>query len=426
MNRSSSLRYRIISASFALTFVICRLFAIGLFFAFEAAEEGLFEQHVEADLSTFMNQYAAMPDIALVPRENFQVFISKNTDNSGLPSFLLDLPEDFDDIELDGKLLDLEIRQRDETTFYFVIEETALDNFEQTLIISVLIIIFVICLTSILLGAAFSNQIIKPVTKLADKVNSLERSGATGTKPDLQSSDEIEILTEAIDSFQLRVNELLSREREFSTDASHELRSPLMGIQAAAENLQITNDNERISKLAQRIEKRCKQMKSLIDSMLFLARDPTSLENDFTDINFLDVVKDQVDSASSQIESRGINILIVENGKPVIFSSTTILSVVFGNLLRNAVLHSESKDIHIEMHTQGFSIIDFGHGIPDELKDKIFERYNNGRTGSDQGIGIGLSLVKRLCDHFGWDLSVESSQGSGTTTAVDFNQSIRT
>jgi signal transduction histidine kinase len=93
---------------------------------------------------------------------------------------------------------------------------------------------------------------------------------------------------------------------------------------------------------------------------------------------------------------------------------------VFGNLLKNAVLHSEPRDIHIELFEHGFSIQDFGHGISNELKDDLFQRTINGCGKVDQSNGIGLSLVKRLCDHFAWQLTVESSPGVGTTITVIF------
>ena len=116
--------------------------------------------------------------------------------------------------------------------------------------------------------------------------------------------------------------------------------------------------------------------------------------------------------------------MIIENGRPVIFTSAAILSVVFGNLFKNAVIHSHSEEIRIDIYSHGFSIKDFGYGIAPMLKDKMFERYTKGQTDSHDGIGIGLSLVKRLCDHFDWGLVVESDLEVGTTISVNFGKSI--
>jgi len=434
MKRNSSLRRRLVTESFAMTFIVCLLFVAGLFVAFEFHEEVLFEDHLEADLNTYIDHYQLAPEIATIPAENFELYISGDGDKSNFPEFLRNLPVDEESIVADGSHLEIEINEaleiriikREGKTFYFVIEESAMENFEHSLMISSLIIMVVICVIAIMLGHVFADHITRPVTGLADRVNSLEQTGAYSPKQPYHGNDEIDILSHAIDAFQDRVNELLARERDFSSDVSHELRTPLMGIQAAAENLRVNKDNpERVLDLASRIESRCKQMNSLVESMLFLARDPGSLENDFNDIGLIDVIHDQLDSASHSIENKQIRTHIIETAMPVIFSSASILSVVFGNLLRNAVIHSESRDINIRLDVSGFTIRDFGLGIPDELKARMFERYVSGVSGFDKGTGIGLVLVKRLCDHFGWGMSVTSSPGLGTTISVDFGKSVR-
>ena len=409
-----------------MTFVVCLLFSIGLFFAFEIAEESLFEEHLEADMNTFMSQYAMLPEIAEIPRDNFAVYITKNGDQSQFPEYLKNLPEGADDFELNDRTLDLEIRHQSDHSFYFIIEETRFESFERFLVFAVLVIISIICICSVFLGFAFSNRIIQPVTNLATRVNQLENSDFDSAAVDSGGEDEIAVLSQAIDSFQERVGEFISREREFSSDVSHELRTPLMGIQAAAENLQIGNSSSRTIELAQRIEARCKQMRALIDSMLFLAREPGSLENNFAPIQLINFVKEQVEVASPHISSREVETLIIENGNPVIFTSAAILGVVFGNLFRNAVIHSNSAEIHIDIYSHGFSIKDFGHGIAPGLKDKMFERYRKGQTDSHDGIGIGLSLVKRLCDHFDWELVIESDLEAGTIISVNFGKSVVT
>jgi signal transduction histidine kinase len=422
VKHANSLKHRIIIASFAMTFVICLLFSVGLLIAFEFTEESLFEQHLENDMNTFMDIYQQYPQIVAVARENFDVYVTRGDDTSNLPDFLRDMPDYVDDIVVDGQMRDLEIKQQGNTRFYFVTEEAAMDRFEFILFTSVIIIIIIICIFAIFLGFMFSNRIIKPVTDLAHRVNKLERQDVTEVMSDTRGMDEIEILTHAIDSFQTRVTELLNREREFSSDASHELRTPLMGIQAAAENLQVSSsDQQRVTELAGRIEKRCIQMQSLIESMLYLARDPHSLENDFTSVELMDIVNDQLESATPYIENKGVELKVLGEARPVIHTSPAILRVVFGNLLKNAILHSESEEIHIELIENGFIIKDFGHGIPPELKDRLFERYSNGGGNNTHSTGIGLSLVKRLCEHYDWKLNVDSRPDVGTTITVIFS-----
>lgn len=426
MKRSSSLRRRILLASFAMAFVICALFSIGLFWALEYAESVLFEDRVDADISTIIRQYKINPEIISLPRENFQVFAAVNGDKSALPSYLQNLPKGADEVVLDGREFDLQVRRRADTTFYFMFDETTFDRFDQLLSVVVPAMITLICAIAIVLGFAFSNRIVKPVAALAEKVNRSESSIIPPLVNSPKSDDEIEFLAQAIDSFQARVRELLSRERDFSSDVSHELRTPLMGIQAAADNLLISsNKQERIEELSQRIQKRCAQMRALVDALLSLARDPHSLENDFQNLRLSEVVQDQVDAANPHVDSRGVNIRVIENGNPQIFSSSAILSVVIGNILRNAIIHSNSKDIHIQLTSRGLSIKDFGRGVSEDLKEKVFERYSSAGADPARDFGIGLDLVQRLCSHFHWLLSLESVPGHGTTISIDFGNSLR-
>ena len=127
---------------------------------------------------------------------------------------------------------------------------------------------------------------------------------------------------------------------------------------------------------------------------------------------------------SHYLEAKKICTQIVENGSPKVFSSSTIVSVVFGNLLRNAVQHSESDKIRIELNPDGFTITDYGRGMPEVLVNKINRRYSDSERIKEKGSGIGLLLVKRICEHFHWKLLVSSSPGAGTSFAINFGQSL--
>ena len=415
---SNSLKIRIVKAAFAMTFIVCLIFSTGIFLIFDMAEETLFEEHQQDDINTFIAHYARYPDLATLPRDNFEVYVTPAGDRTSLPEYLRVLEPGVDDIYRDGRTFDLEVRRHGNRDYYFVTEETASDRLEYILLISVSFIVLVICIVSIFLSFTFAGSIIKPVTELADRVNNLENTDPGNDSGSTAGMDEISVLSSAIDSYSKRVALLLEREREFSSDASHELRTPLMGIQAAAENLQVSETSPRVLELAGRIESRCRHMQSLIESMLYLARDPDSLENDFSSIKLAEVIRDQVEAASPLLTKRKMEVNVSATVSPAVQSTTAIVSVVFGNLLRNAIVHSESSEVAIELFNTGFIIRDFGSGIPADVQERMFERYAHGNGNTSNGFGIGLSLVKRLCDHFGWELQVDSNEQTGTIVTV--------
>ncbi|MBI2994469.1 MAG: HAMP domain-containing histidine kinase [Gammaproteobacteria bacterium] len=426
MKHPSSLRQRFLLASFAMAFVICFLFSLGLFGALEFAESVLFDDRVESDIRTFMSQYEIDPGVVSLPREDYKVFIAQRDDHSGLPDYLRDLPQGSDDVFMDGREYHVDTRLRGDTIVYFMFDETPFEDFDKLLTVVVPAIIFLICALAVALGFVFSNRIVRPVTALAAKVNRTESTVIPAAEDRGESGDEIEVLARAIDNFQGRVTELLSRERDFSSDVSHELRTPLMGIQAAADNLALNSGgSERVAELAQRIQKRCGQMRALVDALLSLARDPHSLENDFRALRLRDVVRDQVDAAGPHLGSRGVKIHVIEEANPAVFTSDAVLNVVIGNILRNAIIHSDSSEIHIRVTGRGLSIQDFGQGVPNEMKNKMFDRFSSAGADPTRDFGIGLALVQRLCAHFKWTLNLVSTPGDGTTISIEFGGSIR-
>jgi signal transduction histidine kinase len=453
----SSLRRRIITATFVLAALICGLFSVGWFASLEYAEWILFDKHIESDMATFVSQYQQDPNVVNLPHHSFKVFVAPGGDETALPAYLQgrsdagdeddaddadnaeddkgdvddedddaeDDEEENDEVVLDGHEYHLDIREVGGTTFYFMFDETEFEAFDQLLNVFVPALILLICAVAATLGLLLAHRISRPVTALVNKVNQMEMSPAAAPAQ-ATGKDEIEVLSQAIDSFQARVAELLTREREFSTDVSHELRTPLMGIQAAAENLQVAAITpQRVDELSRRIEARCMQMRALVDAMLSLARDPQSLENDFQEIPLAAAVREQLEVAAPHIESKGIKVHTVGQAQPKVFTSAAILDVVVGNLLRNAIFHSESTEVELELGERSLTVRDFGRGIPAEMQSRLFDRYFSNGGDPARDLGIGLALVKRICAHFRWNLSIDSRPGQGTAIAIDFGASIR-
>jgi len=90
---------------------------------------------------------------------------------------------------------------------------------------------------------------------------------------------------------------------------------------------------------------------------------------------------------------------------------------VIANLIRNAISYTEHGHIAICLDERGVSVKDTGIGIPKEQIQRIFDRYYVGTAG---GEGIGLSLVKRICGRYGWNIDIDSQEGSGTLIRLSF------
>ena len=95
------------------------------------------------------------------------------------------------------------------------------------------------------------------------------------------------------------------------------------------------------------------------------------------------------------------------------------LHTALTNLLRNAIQYTEKGYIHVDYSHGNLTITDTGIGIDSAFLPLLFERFFRGTT-HVEGLGIGLPIVKRICNHYGWMISVESEVGRGTTFRITF------
>jgi len=97
-----------------------------------------------------------------------------------------------------------------------------------------------------------------------------------------------------------------------------------------------------------------------------------------------------------------------------------VLSVLLGNLLRNACHYTDEGSVTVTLRRGSIVITDTGIGMcPDELA-KVFEPFFRGGDMRSGGQGIGLSIVRRLSERYGWPVSIESEPGHGTTATIRF------
>ena len=102
------------------------------------------------------------------------------------------------------------------------------------------------------------------------------------------------------------------------------------------------------------------------------------------------------------------------------------LQIIIGNILSNAIKYTEKGTIEITVSGNQVMVSDTGIGIPDELLPKLFERHVRGRGLHQAGEGIGLAIVKRLCDQFDWDISIQNKENQGILVTLTKNENIQT
>jgi len=264
---------------------------------------------------------------------------------------------------------------------------------------------------------------VRPVRQAAEIAERFA-DGHLDERMPVQGEDEVARLGESYNematSIQSQIRQLEefgALQRRFTSDVSHELRTPLAVIQGATEILsEQTRDQPAAQKALTRLQRAASEMSEFIQALLMLSREAQAETEpgEFCDVNeiVLRVVEDQRELLGSRpvtLEWRCPSPLRVQ-------APGAIVTIVIGNLFRNAVAHTASGAIVCEIRDRTLEIRDSGPGIPSEHIEQVFDRNFTTRPG---GHGVGLYLSKRICDRYGWQIALTSSS-QGTTAAVVF------
>lgn len=210
---------------------------------------------------------------------------------------------------------------------------------------------------------------------------------------------------------------VLERERAFAADASHELRTPLAVIRGAAEVLAddaALGDAQR--RRIERIERAAAEMSELTTALLLLAREQEAPVDEPCDCAA--VTRASVERHGVLADRRHHRLELVVDATPMLDVASAYFSIVVDNLVRNALGHAGEGDVTVHLRADRLVVSDEGGGIPAADLERVFER--NYRGAASAGSGIGLSLVKRICERHGWRIELASAEAGGTTATLIF------
>src|SRR5690606_22656268 len=221
--------------------------------------------------------------------------------------------------------------------------------------------------------------------------------------------DEVGQLAEALDDYAARLTEVVQRDREFNADVSHELRTPLAVIKGAVELLLSRPDlDEKTRTRLLRIQRAEQQCTDLISALLLLSRNERG--HGLTDV--ARVAAQQLDSHRAQLGGKPVELRLEGGGGPVVDAPESAVTVALGNLIGNAVKYTAEGDVVVVLMADAVEVRDSGPGLSEEDAANLFRRgYRGTHAGPSQGGGIGLSIVRRLCDLYGWDVRIRAGAG---------------
>ncbi|GIX35167.1 MAG: two-component sensor histidine kinase [Lysobacteraceae bacterium] len=286
---------------------------------------------------------------------------------------------------------------------------------EKNLLIALLVTLVAFSVLAFLLGLWASRRVMQPVSDLATRLQRFSQGGQPEPLAPQFADDEVGQLAQALDDYAERLTELVRRDREFNADVSHELRTPLAVIRGATELMLAQPDLEpKAAMRLKRIERAVQQCTDLIEALLTLSRG----ERGHGAASVRRIVGQIVEAHRLSLRGKAVEIVVEDGPEVVVDAPDAVLAVALGNLIGNAVKYTVQGEVRIVIRPDRVEITDSGPGIPAEEAGRVFERGVRGKASEgSKGAGIGLAIVSRLCDLYGWRASL-SPRGDGAPGVV--------
>ncbi len=396
------------------------MLAGGLYLAAHKIEERLIDDTLTSELHDFVNRRQRNPASTPPATAAVKGYIrTLDKPAVGIPSRVAALEPGRYELYLGDILYRVAVTDRDGARYYLLYDQTQFSHVEESFVVALALSVLIMIIVSAIGGLWLAARVISPVTELARRVRGLPSDGGADALAGDFSADEVGELARVFDHYLERIQAFVERERSFTEDVSHELRTPLTVINGATEVLLSDASLEgRARQRVQRVARAGRGMSELTEALLVLAREKFDSARPAGECSVEEVLSDTVESHRYLLAGKSVEVTVAIQARPTLSVDRSVLGIVLGNLIRNACTYTESGEIHVELDTDRVTVRDTGIGIPGADLDQVFKRHYRGTA--SKGVGIGLSLVKRICTRYGWSIQIESEEGKGATAQLIF------
>lgn len=407
MIRFESIGTRIVKAYilFALTFSV--FFMTVAVVVVEGIEVRMVDRRLEEIASWASPRHAGALPIEMPAGISFH-------HGENIPQSLRNMPRGMNDVEVDGIGLHV-LSGRDSSGPYVVVDHQSDYESVERLVYSMLLLSLLGFLAmSVGLGRYMARRFVTPIAELSNAV-----VARNDEWPYLHSRDELGILARAFAAHTKEQKVFLERERAFTGDVSHELRTALTVISGAAELLELDQHAGPTARAAsERISRAAREAAESVDTLLQLARAPELMEYELFPLEAM--VRDEVGRYQQLVVNKPVRLEFAGGGDFVVRAQPRLVAAIIGNLIRNACLYTDQGMASVLLADRSVLVWDSGRGLPAEVLDMLANESAGGHLKGSEGTGLGLALVKRICRHLGATLEVEARPSGGTMFTVIF------
>ena len=414
------LRLRIAAVLATVCIAVVGGLGITLYMASEDMESALVEQLVSEELESLIERARVLESHVEVGGPNFQYYVvAWPAGRATLPAAVRDLGPGHHDVGQGIEETHVAIRDGGGKRYVVMYDagphEEREARFRDLLTFSILTAATV----AVVLGYWLAGVLTRQLNELASRVAGL---APDEPHPPLRRSDhdrEVAALAHALDQYHSRLIEMMVREQEFTANASHELRTPLTAIRTSCELLEADAGLSAKSRSrVDMIDNAALQMTERIETLLFLARRhrPDALEA----VALRRCVDNAAGPYRDEMTRKGLQFELRIDEDEILQLDRKALQLVLANLIRNAVAYTDRGYVRVSYEAPRLTVSDSGPGIAPEHRAQVFERYYRADD-RPEGLGLGLAIVRRICDDLGWRIEVESSPGAGSAFSIVFS-----
>lgn len=289
---------------------------------------------------------------------------------------------------------------------------------------SVLTPIVVMLIPLLALLAAVIEIAIRPIQRLSREIDQRSPDDLTAVSAN-NLPREIRSPVAALNRLFARLSATLERERRFTADAAHELRTPLTAIKVQAQVAAREADDALRQHALDGVAKGVDRVAHLVDQLLTLARLDPDDGVPFVDVALRDVAGGVMQRLAPEAHAKSIE-LSLEGSEDHVMGSAALIEILVRNLLDNAIRYTPKGggvECRIDRRDRVIclTVVDSGHGLPQEQLQRLGERFSRLSRPSGEGSGLGLSIVKRIVELHGAQIAFEGrSDGPGLSVRIEF------
>jgi len=232
---------------------------------------------------------------------------------------------------------------------------------------------------------------------------------------------EISVLIDALNRLFARLEAAMEKDRRFTADAAHELRTPLAALKTQVEVARRATDDAQRANALDKILEGVDRAARLVEQLLILARADAGVSETVLEkrVDLYRIAKETMAEAAVTAMDKGITVSFQSEGDDyVVRGEETMLRIMVSNVINNALKYSNPGDkVELDIKEGAadvtIEINDSGPGIPVDRLPEMFERFRRGDTHGQSGSGLGLSIVKRISDLHRADIELSPSDRLG-------------